>query len=675
MAKLRSKSKALLEKMHLYSQILQTMGQAGEWVWANMETYKTLSSQVKYLDWAVEHLKEKMLDERQNPGKYRELPVDPITFIESAVLLDMGDEVYPIIKKEIAEICSGKYVEAVLTGGIGSGKTTSGLIILAYGLYENSCLNHPHREYGLAASTEITFIIQSTKSDRAQKDYERLIQMLEGSPYFNTTFKPIGSKKQFLRFPRNIMVRPLSGNPTAAIGENVIGGNLDEVNFMAKVEKSKKASDGGDFDQAMAMYQGIARRRESRFMYKGNMPGMLCLISSKNYPGEFTDVKIEEAKTNPRIYIYDKRTWEVKPESFTGDWFTLFKGNLMNPPKVLEPEEVEEYETKFPGLLMEIPAEYRKAFDGDLLGSVRDIAGVSTLAHAPYFTNFERVVAAFNRAPSLLSRQVCDFQETRVEFYPDKIANRDQPRFAHIDLGVTHDSAGIAVCHVPRFVTIDREFEREVMPEIRYDFILEVTPPKQGEIVFDTLRHLLYKVRDLGLNLKWVTLDSYQSRDTLQILARKGFTVGMVSVDTSPDPYDVLKSAIYDGRVLAPEHAKAQTELLRLEQDPKTGKIDHPADYCFTGDTKVLLSNGSSVAFRDMVGGDFEIMTFDNGVFRPAKAVNPRIEQYVDELIEIEMEDGSVVECTPNHKVLLTNGQWVEAQFLVPTDEIKSIFD
>lgn len=579
MAPTTSKKANYLRQMVVYSEILQTLGRSGEWVWAHSLTKDVLSERVFYLKRATDWLVKKAQDEVQNPGKYRQLPVDPITFMESNVLLNQDEEVYPLIKEAIFEVCSGKYVEAVFTGGIGSGKTTAALLIFAYGLYDLSCLVQPQRVFGLASSSEITMILQSTKADRAMKDYNRLCEMLDRSPYFTNTFRPQGSRKNHLTFRDNIWVRPLSGSPQAAIGENVIGGNLDEVNFMARVERSKKSSDGGDFDQAMAMYAGIARRRESRFMNKGDMPGMLCLISSKNYPGEFTDVKIEEAKTNPRIYVYDQRIWDVKPENFKPERFVLFTGDLLNPPKPLEDHEVEWYAAKHPGKLMRIPTEYRSAFDTDLLGAVRDIAGVSTLAHAPYFTNVEKVGQAFNRAPSLLSRQVCDFKETKVAFYPEKIANKDQPRFAHIDLGVTHDSAGVAVCHVPRFVTIDREFEKEVMPEIRFDFVLEITPPRNGEIEFDTIRHLLYKIRDLGLNLKWVTLDSYQSRDTLQILARKGFTVGMVSVDTSPDPYDVLKSAIYDGRVLVPEHPKAQTELLRLEQDPKTGKIDHPADF------------------------------------------------------------------------------------------------
>jgi hypothetical protein len=62
------------------------------------------------------------------------------------------------------------------------------------------------------------------------------------------------------------------------------------------------------------------------------MPGVLCLSSSKRYPGEFTDMKISEAVEDKSIYIYDRRIWEIKPPStYCGETFecstsTIFTG-------------------------------------------------------------------------------------------------------------------------------------------------------------------------------------------------------------------------------------------------------------------------------------------------------------------------------------------------------------
>ncbi len=71
---------------------------------------------------------------------------------------------------------------------------------------------------------------------------------------------------------------------------------MDEVNFMEVTEQSQKAADGGEYNQAIALYDSLSRRRKSRFMKKGKLPGVFCLVSSKRYPGQFTDIKTEEAK-------------------------------------------------------------------------------------------------------------------------------------------------------------------------------------------------------------------------------------------------------------------------------------------------------------------------------------------------------------------------------------------
>ena len=50
-------------------------------------------------------------------------------------------------------------------------------------------------------------------------------------------------------------------------------------------------------------------------------------------------------------------------------------------------------------------------------------------------------------------------------------------------------------------------------------------------------------------------------------------------MDKTSLPYDVTKTAFYDGRVKAPTHDKALSEIVRLERDPQSGKIDHPPNF------------------------------------------------------------------------------------------------
>ena len=79
--------------------------------------------------------------------------------------------------------------------------------------------------------------------------------------------------------------------------------------------------------------------------------------------------------------------------------------------------------------------------------------------------------------------------------------------------------------------------------------------------------------------LKWISFDSYQSTDSIQILRQRGFITGTFSMDKNPLPYEVMKTAFYDGRVKAPKHDKALSEIVRLERDPQSGLIDHPPNF------------------------------------------------------------------------------------------------
>lgn len=517
--------------------------------------------------------------------KWLRKPVDPKTFILSDFYLGKSGEVYPEVLRHFIELNSGRYDEAVLTGGIGSAKTTLALYSQAYQLYLLSCLNNPQVTFGLDSASEIKVIFQSLRLGTAKAvDYNRFASMLGSSPYFREVFPFDKNLTSVLRFPHHIEIEPMSGSESAAIGQNIIGGIIDEVNFMAVIENSKQSVDGGTYNQAVELYNSIARRRKSRFMVAGGgMPGLLCVVSSKRIPGEFTDKKMEEAKTNPRIYVYDKRVWDIKPDAFCGEKFRIFVGDEIRRPRVLTPNEVVPDEDQ--DLIDLIPVEFAQEFKDDITKAVRDIAGHSTLATTPFLPNSDKVTACFGKVRSVIKNEWVDFVAEKCAILPGRMKNLEYPRYAHLDLSVSGDSTGLVIGHVPKFTIMGADPDAdpngggkgEPMPVIQIDCALEVRPPKGGEIEFYKIRELLYKLRELGMPIKWVSFDSYQSRDSIQILRQKGFAAGMLSMDTSRIPYDTLKQALYDGRVLLPEHYRLKKELLALEIDHKKNKIDHNA--------------------------------------------------------------------------------------------------
>ncbi len=511
---------------------------------------------------------------------YRITPVGPKEFLLSKRYLALEDELYPKVGEEFEKINSGNYVEVVLTGAIGTAKTTLAIWTTAYQVYLLACLRNPQRTFGLDRSSEILFVFQSLNATLAkQLNYDRFRSLIQTSPFF-TEYFPFDTKiNTECIFPNRIIVRPVSGQESAAIGQNVFGGMMDEVNFMEVTEASAKSVDGGEYNQAIALYNSLSRRRKSRFMKKGKLPGVFCLVSSKRYPGQFTDVKTIEAESDPTIYIYDKTTWDVLPEeNFSGEWFPIFIGDIARKPRILEKGDPMDRK-KNAKLIMQVPIEYHEEFKTDMLNALRDIAGVSTLAQHPFMMDNDAVNEGFGTVSSVLTRDVVDFSEAKVGVMRNKFLHPEEPRWVHIDLSMTGDATGVACGFVDKFTKIKAGDETfETLPNIVFDFMLRVIPPKGNEINYQKIRDLIYKLKEEGLNITWISCDSFQSTDMMQLLRRKGYNTGMVSIDRDIEPYSFLKTAFYQRRIDAPNHPVVQKEITSLEIDQKKGKVDHRAD-------------------------------------------------------------------------------------------------
>ena len=205
--------------------------------------------------------------------EFRFDPVGPLEFLTSQRYLALAEELYLKVGEAFAKMNSGKYVEIVLTGAIGTAKTTLAIWTTAYQVYLLACLREPQKTFGIDRSSEILFVFQSLNATLAkQVNYDRFRSLIQTSPFF-TDYFPFDTKiNTECIFPSRILVRPVSGQESAAIGQNVFGGLMDEVNFMEVTEKSAKADDGGEYNQAIALYNSLSRRRKSRFMHKGKLP-------------------------------------------------------------------------------------------------------------------------------------------------------------------------------------------------------------------------------------------------------------------------------------------------------------------------------------------------------------------------------------------------------------------
>ena len=93
--------------------------------------------------------------------------------------------------------------------------------------------------------------------------------------------------------------------------------------------------------------------------------------------------------------------------------------------------------------------------------------------------------------------------------------------------------------------------------------------------------------------------------------------------------------------------------------------------FCLEGNTEVITTDGM-FPIQELVNNPKYIYTADmEGLLRltdsPVEAV---LQGYTDTLIELELEDGTVIKCTPDHKFLTLNRGWVMAKDLTEADEL-----
>lgn len=533
---------------------------------------------------------------------YREPPADPLKFFESPDYADAlgdgreGDRLWPKLLDEFVAINTpGAAIELILTGSIGWGKTTVAIWSLIYQLHRILCFVNPQAAMGIDKADEILTVFQSIKLEHAKDtDFDRFRRRLLSLPWFQREpYRPnpkLTSRCVWL--DGRVVAKPVVSEETGAIGGNVASALLDEVNFMRVVEKSKRAAPGGDneWNQAKELYRAVRRRRESRFMRREgwDLPGLLVLLSSKKYRGEFTEERIKEARAgDERIHVCDFAAYDVMPEErFSGERFEVFLGDEYRKPFIIDEAHPAPADADEKSLVARPPIEYLPSFKGDLYGAIRDVAGHATEALHPFIREPEKVRACFGRKASVFNREEVDFELHKLEGFKERFLSPEIPRWAHIDLGLTGDACGLALGYCAGFTQVERGPNvAEVLPVIVIDGILRIRAPVGGQISFARVRRVLASVMALGIKVRWVTFDTWQSVDSMQELRqRAGVTVAYQSLDrVTADKkgqriariYTITRQALYDGRVIAPEHAKCLREFLQLEQDEKTGKVDH----------------------------------------------------------------------------------------------------
>lgn len=452
-------------------------------------------------------------------------------------------------------------------------------------------------------------------------------------------------------------------------------GIMDEINFSAGPANAKLAANA-----MMKTYRAVKSRMKSRFISSGRpLPTILWMISSKKSENDFLEQYAKEVKDDPSTYIVDEPIWNVKPKgTYSTKTFKVAVGNKFLASKMIgDNEDVDSY-IKQGYKIVDVPVDFKADFKKDVDGALMDIAGISASSSLKYLsveTMMETMLPDKNPfTTEILNIGTKDKLRIQDFFLPNLIKEKQfsKPIYIHIDMSQSGDKTGIAAIAIEGAKRID-ENDPDAQPELYYKMLfgVDIKNPTDAQVDFAKTRQFIYYLKGLGWNIKCVSTDGFQSTDTQQRIAEHGINAKVLSLDRTPIGYEVLKSAINDKRVGLLNIEQLKKEAAEIQRDMKTGKIDHPENGCFTGDTKVSLVDGRDLTFTELVkeyeeGKVNYVYSFNH----TTKRVEPKLIKKAwmtikdANLVEVKLDNDEVIRCTPNHKFMLRDGSYVEAKDL-----------
>lgn len=508
-------------------------------------------------------------DER--PATIREFIGPEYLNIEGRIRKAIMVELEEIFGDEIDSRRITKYRRAIVTGGIGIGKTTVASVVLPYLAHWVLCLKDPQGFFGLLPGSRIAFMQMSTSGTQAKEVvFGDIKARIEYSPWFQNKYPYDRAFKNQIRFEKDIWILPGDSSETTFEGYNILGGILDEADSH-KITQTKDYAEQG--------YDTISARISSRFEERG----FILVIGQMKRANGFAARKYGEFKKDPNAYAVRMSIWE----SF--GWDHYLKSDGSRDSFWYDSDRFEIVPSGIAALsgsekLVEIPNVYRDDFKSNPQKALRDLAGIPPATGSPFIPLAYKITAArdryMERYPSIETPIDEHGNFERWFTAPDSLK-----RVMHLDMAYAEngDSLGLAMGHVPEVVKIDDEMK----PYIVFDMLMRIHAPPGREIFIGDVRRIIYQLRDeRKFKIVKVTTDGFQSTDTRQQLEKKRIATEVVSVDKQLLPYHDLREAIYDDRIEFPKYMVrvrpddtqlteiAYKELSELVDNGL--KIDHP---------------------------------------------------------------------------------------------------
>ena len=575
---------------------------------------------------------------------YKEIPVSKRKFLTDPYYLgpsnNNGQSIYPVWMDVMEELerTGNKYTEIVFTGATRTGKTSTAVSDCAYNLYKFMCLRNPQEYFGLKAVTTISvFFFNITQTLASGVAFREFNTTLSVSPWFLEHGKMSQSEAHPTYIPEGGLLEISYGSDAShALGKATALVVFDECNFAAAgikdVEKAK--------ERMKAKYDTLVARVTGTFVKHGEVFGRLYVISSKKSDSDFMEeyVRTQTSAGNEHMYVFDKPQWEVWPASkYSSDKkFKVALGGKHTRSFVIPDNESDEAsiaDLRAQGYaILEVPEDNKTRFLADIDIALRDIAGVTVPGQLSFITQeqLDKCVTGMRRNPFYNDTIAIGNQDnlTIEEFFH---MNEIDPRlksasnFIHLDLSLNADRTGISMVCVSGVKDItDADGKVMALPNLVHIFSVALQAPRGANIAYDKIVSFIVWLRRQGFNIAGISRDQFQSEYLGQLLTSKGFKDSKLSLDRTPDGYMSLRAVLAEERIDLLEVSLLENELIHLQRDATTGKLDHPA-------------NGSKDLADSLAGAVWNAILTNPGVAIPAKSVaaaiaavnKPKTNQYV----------------------------------------------
>jgi hypothetical protein len=507
-------------------------------------------------------------------------------------LTDRGKTLYPVWQDtlELVSKEDSKYIY-VLTGAIGIGKTFCAVYGMLYTMCRILCLKDPWQYFGRAAGSQMSIVFFNlTKSQSESTAYKLFQSCLVNSPWFRDRGVLKGSdlnpRVEFPLFKYSFASPFVPG--FGSQGEHVVLALLDEVDSPVASEVQR--------EKVVSAYENARRRLDSRFVTKGVTIGRFFVVASKQERLSFLNTFIAKYKNSKSVHIMDVPLWLARKRSeFSKEEFLVSCGDVYNPPHIVETEEQLKSATYAGFKIMKVPMDFFDVFQKDIIGSLRDIAGVSVshIRATKLFASESLLRQCFTEDPNPVKKMTIEIglqDDINLLDYIDLNAittPRHVPRFIHQDYSFSGDgdATGVAMSCISgwskkNIENADGTWRMEKVPIAITDFALRIKGRPGDKIPLHVIRKFYLDLKVIhGFNIVECTFDLRVATEAdKQILERSGIACDYVTMDKDPQRYREFRNAATENRWSTPNHPYLYFELKNLEEDPEKNMIDHPAE-------------------------------------------------------------------------------------------------